>query len=322
MKESGQSPALPHARYLVTGGCGFIGSHLVERLVRQNLQVRVLDNLSSGHLRHLAAVREAIDFVEGDVRDRDVLQRALRDTDIVFHQAALVSVPASVERPEENHATNLTGTLNLLEAARAAGTKRVVFASSAAVYGNDPQLPKTEDLTPRPESPYAIAKLAGEHYLRIFAQLYGLETVSLRYFNVYGPRQDPRSPYSGVISRFIDALARDQAPTVFGDGQQSRDFVYVSDVVQANLRAAALPDARGDVFNIATGRATTLLQLAQALAKITGRLQPPRHEPARAGDIRHSLADITQASTRLGFAPAFPLTEGLTALWRSLTSTP
>jgi UDP-glucose 4-epimerase len=317
-----QAIAVPPARYLVTGGCGFIGSHIAEALVRQGHEVRVLDNLSTGHLHNIAAFRDRVDFVEGDLRDRDAVRRATAGIGIIFHEAALVSVPASVERPDENHAINLTGTLNLLDAARSSGAKRIVFASTAAVYGNAPKLPKSEGDALQPETPYAIAKLAGEHYLRIFAHLYGLEAVSLRYFNVYGPRQDPRSPYSGVISRFVDALSRGASPTIYGDGRQTRDFVYVADVVQANLRAALIPSARGEAFNIATGQGASLLQLLSTMGAVSGRSLAPRHEPARAGDILHSVAAIAHARESLGYAPRYSLTEGLTVLLRSLSFPP
>lgn len=302
-------------QYLVTGGCGFIGSHLAEALVRGGARVRVLDNLSSGRRENLDAVRGDIELVEADVRDADAVRRAAAGIDGIFHEAALVSVFDSVQRPRDNHDINSTGTLNVLLAAREAGVRRVVFASTAAVYGNDPELPKRETMRPSPESPYAVAKLSGEHYLRLFHTLYGLETVSLRYFNVFGPRQDPRSPYSGVVSRFVECVRSGRPPVVFGDGLQSRDFVFVRDVVQANLLAMESATAgRGDVCNVASGRTASLLDLLAALASLTGRDLAPVFEPARAGDIRHSSAAIEKAVTGLGYRPAYGLEKGLREL--------
>ena len=301
--------------YLVTGGCGFIGSHLVEALVRAGARVRVLDNLSSGRRENLDAVRGVVELVEADVRDAEAVRRAAGGMDGIFHEAALVSVFDSLQRPRDNHDINSTGTLNVLLAAREQGVRRVVFASTAAAYGNDPELPKRETMRPSPESPYAVAKLSGEHYLRFFHTLYGLETVSLRYFNVFGPRQDPRSPYSGVVSRFVDCARGGQQPVVFGDGLQSRDFVFVRDVVQANVQAMASPRAgRGEVINVASGRTATLLDLLAVLSRLLGRDLSPRHEPARAGDIRHSSASIDQAVSLLGYQPEYDLEQGLRAL--------
>lgn len=298
--------------YLVTGGCGFIGSHLVGELVRAGAQVRVLDNLSSGHLENLAAVRDRVEVVVGDVRDPEAVKRAAAGMDGIFHEAALVSVFDSVERPRENHEINGTGTLNVLLAAREQGVRRVVFASTAAVYGNDPELPKRESMRPSPESPYAVAKLSGEHYLHLFHSLFGVETVALRYFNVFGPRQDPRSPYSGVVSRFVECARTGRQPVVFGDGLQSRDFVFVGDVVRANLLAMAGEKAgRGDLLNVASGRPATLLDLLAALTRLLGRDLTPIFEAARPGDIRHSSAAIERAAAVLGYAPRFDLEEGL-----------
>jgi UDP-glucose 4-epimerase len=237
----------------------------------------------------------------------------------VFHEAALVSVFESVERPADNHEINITGTLNVLEAARRRGVRRVVVAGSAAVYGNDPAIPKREDMRPQPESPYALAKIAKEHYLSVYAKLYGLETVVLRYFNVYGPRQDPASMYSGVISKFSDVILAGGRPTVFGDGRQSRDFVFVQDVVQANLLALRQPEpARGEVFNVGTGRQTSLLDLLAVLGELTGRSVEPRFEAVRAGDVRHSVADISRARAVLGYAPRYSVREGLSELLAGL----
>jgi UDP-glucose 4-epimerase len=312
---------VPDDFYLITGGAGFIGSHIAEALVERGARVRVFDNLSSGHLENLEAIRGRIEFVEGDIRDPAAIERAMRGVRCVYHEAALVSVFDSVERPGDNHDINVTGTLNVLRAARAAGARRLVFASSAAVYGNNPELPKREDFRPEPESPYAVAKICGEYYLRVFSSLYGLETVSLRYFNVYGPRQDPRSMYSGVISRFSDALSTGATPTIFGDGAQTRDFVCVKDVVQANLLAMDSPDAgRADVFNVGTGRPASLLDVLAALRESLGVEVSPVFQPARQGDIRHSLADIGRISRALGYVPRYSLRDGLDELVRSMGS--
>jgi UDP-glucose 4-epimerase len=307
---------------LVTGGCGFIGSHLVEALVARGGAVRVLDNLSSGRRANLDAVRDRVEIVEGDVRDADGVREAMRGVRHVYHEAALVSVPASIERPAENHAINLTGTLNVLEAARAAGAARVVFASSASVYGDAPELPARETAPPAPTSPYALAKATGEAYLRLYAGTYGLATVSLRYFNVYGPRQDPGSMYSGVVARFCEAARRGERPTVFGDGRQTRDFVFVGDVVEANLRAARAPGlGRGEVFNVGTGRRVSLLDLLETLGEIAGRPLAPAWEAARRGDARDSVADPARATERLGFTARTTLREGLTRMARGSSGT-
>ncbi len=302
-------------KYVVTGGCGFIGSHIVEALSEAGHSVVVVDNLSSGHERNLAHIGGEVKLVKGDVRDPALLATAMVGADYVFHEAALVSVFDSVERPGDNHDINITGTLNVLQAARRAGVKRVVMASSAANYGNAPELPKREDMKPEPESPYALAKVAGEYYMRSFHTLYGLETVSLRYFNVYGPRQDPSSMYSGVISRFMDLVRNGKTPVIFGDGMQTRDFVFVKDVVQANLLAMRSERVgHGEAFNVATGSQTSLLQLLDAIARLFGRDVRPEFQPARAGDIRDSFADISRARSMLGYEPLFSISEGLRAL--------
>jgi UDP-glucose 4-epimerase len=306
-------------RYLVTGGCGFIGSHLCEELVGRGHAVRILDNLSSGYLRNIEHLRGRVEFVQGDVRSREDLAGAAKGVDYIFHEAALVSVFDSVERPADNNDINITGTLNVMLAAKASGVRRVVMASSAAVYGNDPELPKREDMRPQPESPYAVGKITGEHYLRVFSLLYGVQAVSLRYFNVFGPRQDPKSFYSGVISRFADDIVAGRTPTVFGDGLQSRDFVFVKDVVQANLLAMASEKAgRGEAFNVGTARSSTLLDLLAALGELTGAAVTPAFRPPRAGDIRHSLSDISRARDLLGYEPAHDLKRGLRELLASL----
>lgn len=307
------------SHYLITGGSGFIGSHIAEELVGEGHRVTLFDNLSSGRIENLDHLQGKVDFLRGDVRDRAAIEGAMKGVEFCFHEAALVSVFASVEKPDENHEINMTGTLNVLQAARAAGVQRVVFASSAAIYGNDPTMPKREDMRPQPASPYAAGKITGEYYLSIFAQLYGLQTVSLRYFNVFGPRQDPRSMYSGVISRFADDLKNGRTPTIFGDGQQTRDFVFVKDIVQANLKAMRCPQAgAGEAFNVATGATNSLLDLLGALGELTGRKIVPDFKEARQGDVRHSSADIARARAVLGYAPRFSLKSGLERLLRSL----
>ncbi len=303
------------ATYLVTGGAGFIGSHIVEALAAEGAVVRVFDNLATGHRENLDPVKGRYEWIGADIRDTGALATAMKGVDYVFHEAAMVSVPLSVEKPRECHEVNATGTLNVLLAAREAGVKRVVMAATAAAYGNNPELPKRETMRPEPESPYGLTKVAGEYYLRAFAQLYGVKTVALRYFNVYGPRQDPKSMYSGVISKFVDVLTAGQTPTVFGDGGQTRDFVFVKDVVQANLKAMRSERVGGgEVINVGTGRAVSLLDLLAALGELTGRRVAPAFAPVRAGDVRHSLADIAQARLLLGYEPATELKAGLNAL--------
>jgi len=305
--------------YLITGGCGFIGSHIADALVADEQSVRIFDNLSSGHYRNIEHLESAIEFIDGDIRDRTALAQAVAGTTHIFHEAALVSVFGSVEQPRDNHDINLTGTLNVLEAARKHGVRRVVMASSAAIYGNTPELPKREDMRPEPESPYAIGKITAEYYLRVFAQLYGLETVSLRYFNVYGPRQDPSSMYSGVISRFTEAMTAGETPMVFGDGKQTRDFVFVKDVVQANLLAMrSTSEGSGDVFNVGTGKSASLLDLLRILAKLTGNDNAPKFKDVRSGDIRHSVSDIGKAQKKLGYIPHYDLHAGLEQLIESM----
>ena len=301
-------------RVLVTGGAGFIGSHIVLRLLRDGHAVRVLDNFTTGKRENLAEARGEVEIIEGDVRDPAAVERAIVGTEVVFHQAAIVSVPYSVEHPVETHDVNIEGTLNVLLAARAASTRRVVFASSAAIYGEEPTLPKTEAMLPAPISPYGVEKLASEHYLRCFTHLHGLETVALRYFNVFGPRQDPSSPYSGVISVFASRIQAGRTVGIFGDGEQTRDFVYVGNVVEANLRASSAPAASGNVYNVACGAQTTLLDLAARIARAAGKPHTVEHLPPRAGDIRHSLADISRARRDLGYEPVTGLDEGLVQL--------
>ncbi len=299
---------------LVTGGAGFIGSHLAEGLLARGFRVRVLDDLSSGRLENLAPVRERIELIEGDVSRRADVDAAMAGVDVVFHEAAIPSVQRSVEDPAESHRVNLEGTLLALESARKAGVRRFVFAGSSSAYGDSEALPKHEEMRADPLSPYAAQKLASESYCRVFAGCYGLHTVVLRYFNVYGPRQDPSSPYSGVISLFIRALLAKEPPMIYGDGEQTRDFVFVHDVVEANLRAATVDVKPGAVFNVAGGARVSINELFRTIRAAiggAGRSIEPRHAPARAGDVRHSLADLSSARSELGFEPSVSLVEGV-----------
>ncbi len=298
------------ARVLVTGGAGFIGSHLVEGLVAAKHEVTVFDNLSSGKLQNLAEVKDKITFIKDDVSDQAALHKACAKQEYVFHLAAIASVPYSVEHPLETHETNTTGTLKALLAARNAKVKRFIYSSSAAVYGDEPSLPKTELSPLKPQTPYALTKLAGEQYTLMFHSLYGMKTVALRYFNVYGPRQDPKSPYSGVITKFITALKNGQQPVIFGDGMQTRDFISVSDVVQANLKAMTSTVA-GKVFNIATGVQVSIKEMLANLNEILGTRISPKYTPKVPGDIIHSVADISEAKKILHFSPKVPFHEGL-----------
>jgi len=299
---------------LVTGGAGFIGSHLVTRLLGDGHTVRVLDNLSTGKRENLAHVAADVELVIGDVRDAAKVEECARGCEIIFHEAAIVSVPYSVENPQISHDVNIQGTLNALLAARAVGARRVVFACSAAIYGEEPTLPKREDMAPSPIAPYGVEKITGEYYVLAWPKLYGVEGVALRYFNVFGPRQDPRSPYSGVISIFADRAQTARPITIFGDGLQSRDFVFVEDVVQANVLAATVPGASGRAYNVGRGERTTLNELAAMMGRIVGRTLEVRHEAPRAGDIRDSVADISRAKSELGYAPRVGVEEGLRTL--------
>jgi UDP-glucose 4-epimerase len=301
-------------RALVTGGAGFIGSHIAHRLIETGHQVVVLDNFFSGHRSNLAAIEGRIRLVEGDVRDAATVEKCADGCDVVFHEAAIVSVPLSVERPQESHDVNIQGTLNVLQAARKAKVRRVVFASSAAIYGEEPTLPKVETMRAEPMSPYGVEKIAGEHYLATWSKLFGIESVALRYFNVFGPRQDPRSAYSGVISIFVDRIVAGRPITFYGDGTQCRDFVYVEDVVQANLLAATRAGVSGRVYNVARGRRTTLSELASLVEAAAGRTVERSFSPPRAGDIKESVADISRARAELGYAPAVEVDEGLRRL--------
>jgi nucleoside-diphosphate-sugar epimerase len=300
---------------LVTGGAGFIGSHIAARLLELGRRVRVLDNLSTGRPANLDAARaagpERFEFLEGDIRDPATVGRAMRDVVEVVHQAALPSVERSVHDPWTSHEVNADGTLRLLEGARAVRARRFLLAGSSSVYGDQPELPKREEMAPSPRSPYALSKLVAEQYVRLYAELYGLPTMTLRYFNVFGPRQDPASPYAAVIPLFLRAILRGESPTIYGDGGQTRDFTYISNVVDANLAALAAPAALGDVVNIACGARVSLLDLLKALEETTGRRAVPRFAPPRAGDVRDSQADIRKARTLLGFDPRVTIPEGL-----------
>lgn len=300
------------AIHLVTGGAGFIGSHLVEALVQEGHQVRVLDDLSTGFRGNLAQLGGQVELIEGSVADAAVVARAVDKVDCVFHQAALASVPRSVERPLDTNAACVTGTVNLLEQARRAGVRRVVNAASSSAYGDQPFSSKREVDLPDPRSPYAAAKLAGEYYCQAFYHTYGLDTVCIRYFNVFGPRQDPNSPYSAVIPRFITALLSGARPTVYGDGHQTRDFTYVGNVVHGNLLAATAQQAPGRIINVANGKSTSLLRLLEVLGKLLDVQVDPVFEPPRPGDVRDSLADITLARSLLGYEPLVDFDEGLT----------
>ena len=304
-------------QYLVTGGAGFIGSHITDRLVADGHRVRILDNFSTGKHENIPA-DAAVEVIEGDVGDTQTVRQCMGGVDTVFHQAAIASVPETVGNPLGSEQTNYRGTLNVLEAARHAGARRVVFACSAAVYGDLPELPKREDMPVRPLSPYAVDKLASEQACKVYHALYGLETVALRYFNVFGPRQDPSSPYSGVISIFTNLTRQGRQPTIYGDGGQTRDFVFVSDVVEANLRAASVAGAAGKAYNIATGSTVTINELLQVLCRLEGRPFDPVYQPVREGDIRHSRADIGEARRDLGWEPEIAFEEGLKKLLASV----
>lgn len=299
------------ANYLVTGGAGFIGGHLVRRLISDGHSVRVIDNLSTGKLANIEDVLDTIDFVEGDITDTETIQRCVREIDYVLHEAALPSVPRSVEDPIACDFNNVHGTLQLLVAARDAKVKRVVQAASSSAYGDTPTLPKVETMYPNPMSPYACSKLAGEAYGCSFYHTYGLEYVALRYFNVFGARQDPMSQYAAVIPKFVTAYIKDEQPLVFGDGKQSRDFCYIDNVVDANLLACTAKEAPGKVFNIACAERIDLLDVLNMLADMFGKRIEPRFEPTRAGDVKHSLADISKAVEGLGYDPQVFFKEGL-----------
>jgi UDP-glucose 4-epimerase len=296
---------------LVTGGAGFIGSHIVEALVHKGCQVTVLDNLSSGHLSNLDGVIDQIRFIEGDICNQHTLNDAISGCDVVFHEAAVVSVTDTVERPVASALVNELGTINVLEAAKQNNVGRVVLASSSAVYGDDPQLPKRENMFPKPLSPYAVQKLAGEYYARVYANLYGLQTICLRYFNVFGPRQDPNSPYSGVISIFMTKAAQNEVPNIYGDGTQSRDFIYVTDVVAANLLAATCAHVKNAIYNVGTGQCIQILQLWEEICQLSQLKISPQFAPTRAGDVPKSMADIAKVQKELDFIPKTAFSSGL-----------
>jgi UDP-N-acetylglucosamine/UDP-N-acetyl-alpha-D-glucosaminouronate 4-epimerase len=298
-------------RYVVTGGAGFIGSNTVDELVRRGHSVVVLDDLSAGKEENLAEIRNKITFIKGSITDIETVRKAMHEAEYVLHLAARTSVPRSVKDPIESNRINIDGTLNVLVAARDAKVKRVVFAASSSAYGETPTLPKVETMRPMPISPYGITKFVGELYLQVFGRCYGLENVALRYFNVFGPRQDPSSPYSGVLAKFCTAYLEEGQPVIFGDGQQTRDFTYVENAVQANLLALEAPNASGKVFNVGIGGRVSLNQVTETLAKISGNNLEVKHEPPREGDIRDSQADISQAREVLGYDPPVDFEEGL-----------
>lgn len=307
------------ARYLVTGAAGFIGSSLVRALIARGEKVRGIDNFATGKKENIEPIRKQFEFVEGDIRKLEQIRAACEGVEVVLHQAAIPSVPKSVADPVTSHEANINGTLNVLLAAREAKVRRVVYAASSSVYGETPTLPKVETMSPSPISPYAVQKLCGEHYLTSFYRVYGLETVSLRYFNVFGPYQDPGSMYSGVLAIFCTKMLKGEVPTIHGDGEQSRDFTYIDNTVNGNLLAASAPasEVAGKVFNLATGRRITLNETVTILRKITGYKGEVKHGPERGGDIKHSLADITQAQTHMGYKPTVSFEEGLekTVAW-------
>jgi len=297
---------------LVTGGAGFIGSNIAAALVSQGVRVRVIDDLSTGHLENIEEIGGDVDFVNASLEDEATLRRALEDVELVFHEAAIPSVPRSVENPRQTHIASVDSTFTLLLASRDKRVRRLVYAASSSAYGDQPTLPKEEKMLPEPLSPYAVAKLVGEYYCQVFTRVYSLETISLRYFNVFGPRQDPSSQYSGVISRFISALLKDEQPVIYGDGEQSRDFTYIDNVVDANLKAAETTRGLGSIINVATGQRISLNQLLSELKHLTGKdhLNAIYQEP-RVGDVVHSLADISRARQFLNFEPRVGLREGL-----------
>lgn len=299
---------------LVTGGAGFIGSHLAEALIKGGAKVRVIDNLSTGRLENIEAISAKVDFIRGDLADETTVRKIVEDVEIIFHEAALPSVPRSVANPRETHLACVEGTFNLLLAAKEKQVRRLIYAASSSAYGDQPTLPKLESMRPEPLSPYAAAKLVGEYYCQVFTRTYNFETVCLRYFNIFGPRQDPSSPYSGVVSRFIDLLAKGERPVIYGDGEQTRDFTYISNAVDANMLAAETGRGIGEVINIANGERVTINQLFRLLRAITGRDDvEPKYQEARTGDILHSLADVSRARELLGYAPTVGLEQGLQA---------
>jgi len=309
-------------RYLVTGGAGFIGSNTVDELVRRGHSVVVLDDLSSGREDNLAEIRNKITFIKGSITDIEVVRKVMHEAEYVLHLGARTSVPRSVKDPLDTNKINIEGTLNVLVAAKELKVKRVVFAASSSAYGETPTLPKTEAMQPQPISPYGVTKYVGELYCQTFGRCYGLENVALRYFNIFGPRQDPGSPYSGVLAKFCTAFLEDVQPLVFGDGEQTRDFTYVDNAVQANLLACEAPNASGKVFNVGVGGRVSLNEVLRELAKITGKTLAAKYEPPRDGDIRDSQADISQARETLGYDPPVSFEEGLARTFEWYRSTP
>jgi nucleoside-diphosphate-sugar epimerase len=297
---------------LVTGGAGFIGSHIAAALASAGARVRVIDDLSTGYRENLEGINGDLEFVEGSLAEPNALAKAIEDVELIFHEAAIPSVPRSVENPRKTHVASVESTFSLLLAAREKNVKRLVYAASSSAYGDQPTLPKVETMLPDPLSPYAVAKLVGEHYCQVFSRVYGLETVSLRYFNVFGPRQDPSSPYSGVVSRFISDLLGGNRPVIYGDGEQSRDFTYIQNVVDANLKAAQTTKGIGQVINVANGERISLNHLLDELKSLTRKPDVvPDYQPPRRGDVKHSLADITRAREWLGYEPGVSLRPGL-----------
>lgn len=299
------------SKYVVTGGAGFIGSNLVRRLIQEGHTVTVIDNLSTGRMGNLADVMDRARFVQGDIRDLDLLKLEFEDAEVVFHQAALPSVPRSIADPISTNCNNIDGTLNVLVAAKECRVRRVVLASSSSVYGDTEILPKIEDMVSNPLSPYAVTKYVGEIYARVFAELYGLETASLRYFNVFGPYQDPNSQYAAVIPKFINSMIKGERPVIYGDGEQSRDFTYVDNVVEANLLAAKVPNVSSEVFNIGCGKRFTLNHLVEVLNELLGTFIEPEYVAPRPGDVRHSMASIDKARQVLSYDPPVSFEEGL-----------
>ncbi|HON91388.1 MAG TPA: SDR family oxidoreductase [Sedimentisphaerales bacterium] len=298
-------------KFLVTGGAGFIGSNLCKRLVAEGCFVRVVDNFLTGKRSNLAPILDKIELIEADMGDPEVARSAMQGIDVVLHEGALPSVPRSVDEPDLTHRHCVDATFTLLMAARDAHVKRFVYAASSSAYGDTPTLPKVETMRPEPLSPYAVGKLVGEYYLSVFAKVYGLETISLRYFNVFGPGQDPASQYAAAIPAFVTAILKNRPPTVYGDGEQSRDFTYIDNVVHANLLAARARKTNGEVINVACGEAVTVNAILGQINRLLGRNVKPIYAPARAGDVRHSLADITAARMLIGFKPVVPFQEGL-----------
>ncbi len=297
--------------YLVTGGAGFIGSHIAEALVKKGVKVRIVDNLSTGKLENVDSFKENVEFVEGDIRDLGLMKDITRDVEIIFHEAALPSVPRSIDNPVLTNVNNVDGTLNVLYAAKENNVKRVIYAASSSAYGNSEVLPKKEVMKPNPLSPYAVTKYTGELYCRVFYSVYGLETVSLRYFNVFGPRQDPHSQYSAVVPKFIYAYLRGEAPVIFGDGTQTRDFTYIDNVVFANLLAAEAKTVCGETINIACGKRISVNQLAEIIRTEFNSSIKPIYKEARRGDVKHSLADISLAKKVINYTPLVGIEEGL-----------